>query len=699
MNRKSLFGIALACTQTIVTPALPSPELPSPALALEEVIVTAQRRVQSLNDVAGAYSKRVALDEMGLLGLTHYEDALNQVPGALIQRGSGQESLVALRSPVLSGSGACGAFLMLENGFAIRPRGFCNINQMFEVNTRQAAAIEVLRGPGTSLHGAHALHGVINVIQPTVAALEGLRLGLTAGSYEHAVGTVAVGHGRSALQAYWRHDGGFREDAAVKDGQLNLMHDQPWRTGTLEWRLNLSELDQNTAGFIQGFDAYRDPQLRRGNPNPEAFREADSARFSVRWQGGDCDGCEEEWRAIARHSSMVFRQHFLLGKPLESNGQRSLAASFSRRQPYHGSMGLNLQWGVEAEWALADLLQVQTGDTLEGSAVARGIRPAGRHYDYEVDIASLGLHLSADVERPQWMWRASVRFDHSRFDYNNKMGAGNTNEQGLPCDFGGCLYLRPADRTDTFTDLTPRIEVIRKLGAEGSAGAIYLVVSDAFRPPEVSELYRLQRGQSVDGIDSERMSGAEFGWRFVHPALRGSLAIFDQRKRNLILRDANGLSVSGGESSHQGLEYELAWQMSESLKLRAAGSFARHRYEFDRLIGGAERIISGNDIDTAPRELHSLELSRRWGDRLLVLDLRQVGRYFADAENLRVYPGHTLLGLQWRQRLKDNVQLAVRLENLTDRRFADRADYAFGNWRYFPGRGRSAYLSLDWRLD
>ena len=42
------------------------------------------------------------------------------MPGTLIQRGSGQESLTAIRSPVLTGPGSCGAFLMLENGVPIQ---------------------------------------------------------------------------------------------------------------------------------------------------------------------------------------------------------------------------------------------------------------------------------------------------------------------------------------------------------------------------------------------------------------------------------------------------------------------------------------------------------------------------------------------------------------------------------------------------
>ena len=122
---------------------------------LDEVVVTAGRRPQSWLEI-GASLSRVTTDETGVIDLLHVADALNRAPGVYMQRGSGQESLLAIRSPVLTGAGACGAFLVMEDGFPIRPIGFCNVNEMFEINTSQAAAIEILRGPGTAVMGANA---------------------------------------------------------------------------------------------------------------------------------------------------------------------------------------------------------------------------------------------------------------------------------------------------------------------------------------------------------------------------------------------------------------------------------------------------------------------------------------------------------------------------------------------------------------
>src|SRR5688572_24089727 len=139
--------------------------MPAGAATLEEVLVTATRSPAALASYPGS-ATRIDAAATALVGATHAAEIVNRAAGAMIQRGSGEESLTALRSPVLTGAGACGAVLVLEDGIPIRPVGTCNVNELFEVNLEQAAAIEVLRGPGSVLYGSSAVHGIINVIPP-----------------------------------------------------------------------------------------------------------------------------------------------------------------------------------------------------------------------------------------------------------------------------------------------------------------------------------------------------------------------------------------------------------------------------------------------------------------------------------------------------------------------------------------------------
>jgi outer membrane receptor protein involved in Fe transport len=358
--------------------------------------------------------------------------------------------------------------------------------------------------------------------------------------------------------------------------------------------------------------------------------------------------------------------------------------------------GWSLIAGLDLEAAESFLKQSQDGPTTGGSNFANSIRPAGKHYDYTVDSTVLAAYAhfeQAFAER--WRLTAGLRAEQVNYDYDNRMLAGNTDENGVPCPFGGCLYSRPADREDTFEALAPKLALSYALGERTR---IYLAWSQGFRPPETTELYRLQRTQSVAELDGERIDGYELGLKGDAVSLRYALAIFDLDKRDVILRDSSGFNVDGGRTSHQGLELELDWQALPSLGISAAGTLARHRYDFDRAIEGGERIESGNDVDTAPRRLLSLRASwtpaPAWRAEA---EWQHVGEYWLEAGNTRRYGGHELLNLRGAWEPSPHWVLSLRLVNALDRDFADRADFAFGNYRYFPGRGRTLFASLDWQ--
>ena len=107
-------------------------------------------------------------------------------------------------------------------------------------------------------------------------------------------------------------DGGFRDDSGYR--QYKGFLKKAWVFGEDKWTasFSFSDLEQDTAGFIVGEDAYKNPDLNRQNPNPEAFRDAESQRASLRWvrpgQKVDLD-----IRPYLRRSEMTFLQHFLPG--------------------------------------------------------------------------------------------------------------------------------------------------------------------------------------------------------------------------------------------------------------------------------------------------------------------------------------------------------------------------------------------------
>lgn len=666
---------------------------------VEEVVVTGTRRAEQLRNFTGSISV-VSGDDVTLVGATHHGEIMNRAPGAMIQRNSGQESLTAIRSPVLSGPGSCGVFLFLENSVPIRPTGFCNVNELFEVNSEQAGSIEVLRGPAGVVYGSGAMHGAINVISASPADLPERSLALEGGPDEYYRGKLALSHQSGATDlggvVVVGHDGGWRDSSGLDEQKLNVGFTHRRNDAVMGLDLAASNLAQQTAGFIQGFNAYRDAASARSNFNPEAYRDAYAVRLTGRYEQPLDERMHLAVRPYVRRSRMDFLQHFLIGKPLEENGQDSVGVLTALEITALDDTRILV--GADVEFAQGFLKETQPGPATDGAPAANAIRPAGRHYDYEVDSRTAAAY--GQIEQPfaqRWKISGGVRFEYVEYEYDNRMIDGNTAENGSTCAPAGCLFNRPGDRGDDFSNVTAKIGLSHALNDDHS---LYLTGTRGYRAPDTSELYRLQRRQSSADLGSERLDSIELGSRGAFGALRYSLAAFKMKKDNVIFRDSNAFNVSDGRTDHEGVEYELSWLPVETLSLALAGTYAKHTYDFNRALEQGETIVAGRDIDTAPRHINTARI--HWiflPSAAAELEWLSVGSYFVDAGNANEYGGHDLLNLRMSWRATANWQAALRLNNVTDRAYAERADFAFGNYRYFPGRGRTLFAELRYQTE
>ena len=657
---------------------------------LEEIIVRAEASAAAATKSVGSGSA-VSGETLKLVRANHIHEALVRVPGVWVSRGSGQEHLTAIRSGVLTGPGACGGFLFLEDGIPIRPAGFCNVNNLFEINSEQASALEVVRGPASARFGGNALHGVINSISFT--RNESTRASVEIGPYEYLQGRVASGSDRFQFNAHGSRSDGYRDDTGYDQYKVttNLSTSQGnWKA---VHTLSATRLNQETGGYVKGELAYKDSAVRRTNPNPEAYRDATSIRVASHW---NLERAAREWSVApyARRSDMEFRQHFLPGKPLEKNDQTSLGVITRVK----GST-TNTRWlaGAQVETMRGALSERQNQPTT-GSAYLVGTRPEGTHYDYEISSVliaafyNLGWDIAENVELIH-----SVRLERLNYDYDNRHLDGNSRDDGSACGFGGCLYTRPADREDDFTDVAGRIGVRWDVNPELK---LYALTGIGFRPPQATELYRLQSGQTVASLTSESLRSLEVGVNATSGRLDMDVSTYFERTNSLIFRDANGYNVSDGKTRSGGVEADFTFHPNDVHTLSLVATFARHQYDFTRDASRGEKIVSGNDVDTAPRWIASARWQARFGDRAsLEVELSHIGSHFINAANTAKYSGHTLLNWRGNWDVSSKVRLFARVINLFDTEYADRADYAFGSYRYFPGLPRQFYLGAELEFD
>ncbi|MEQ8802644.1 MAG: TonB-dependent receptor plug domain-containing protein, partial [Haliea sp.] len=349
---------------------------------LEQVLVSAKRISEDASRLPLAWSV-VDQSDLDLIGPTHPNEIMQQVPGSWISRGNGQESLTALRSPVLTGAGGCASFFMAADGISLRAPGFCNVNQLFDANIVQAGRIEVIKGPAGATYGSNAMHGVINILSAAPKPGAGQQLAIESGPDAYYRGKYRLDHveGRHgvSLRMNATTDGGYQEESGFDQQKLTLRHDYDGDVWAFRSVVDAANLNQETAGFIQGFEAYKDSALRRSNPNPEAYRDVWSLRMYSKASRELASGQRLSITPYLSRNSMDFLHHFMPWKSVETNGHDSLGL----RTALHGESD-RLSWvaGTDLEYTDGWLKENQENDFSPN-------QPRGTHYDYEVK-ASVG---------------------------------------------------------------------------------------------------------------------------------------------------------------------------------------------------------------------------------------------------------------------------------------------------------------------
>ena len=158
-------------------------------------------------------------------------DALRLVPGLEVQKLSSTESNVSIRS-FNEDSAASQGILGLLDGRSVYNEFYGNVVwETIPVTPESIDRIEVIRGPGSFLHGPNAMHGLVNIVtkRPLQYAEGELFLGASGGTYRSS----------SAWMTYVRKtdDLGFKMTAAWDDiGQFEERGDNAMDKAFLEGR-------------------------------------------------------------------------------------------------------------------------------------------------------------------------------------------------------------------------------------------------------------------------------------------------------------------------------------------------------------------------------------------------------------------------------------------------------------------------------
>ena len=440
-----------------------------------------------------------------------------------------------------------------------------------------------------------------------------------------------------------------------------------------------TNLSQETAGFLQTGqvvevdgqsvtlpdESYRFRDLITTNAFPEAFRDGKNYRAQIILNRYFDNDLRLELKPYARRAELRFLRHFVPGQALEKNGHTSFGLQSAL-------IGEDWSVGVDAEYTDGFLYEFQNNPS-------RFSFIQGLHFDYEVEAVVL-----AGYAQKSWQATNRLRIDlgargeYTHYDYDTLAEPGVSGR-----------FIRSPDRTDDFFTLTPKLGAIYDMSETMS---VFARAARGSRAPQTTDLYAVVQNQEPGEADVETLDSLEAGVRWADGEARVELVGYTMWKDNFFFRNADGFNVVDGKTRHKGAE--LSWTVPLSGRFTWSGEFSLsdQTYDFDDPSSG---IVDGLKIDTAPDTLGTMRVNYqapRWDAGI---EWRHVGQYFSNPTNTQDYPGHDIFVARGGVRVNDQIRLFTRIDNLFDTRYADRADFAFGNERYFPGRPRTVFVGMS----
>ena len=162
-TRRWVVPVSLCTAAVIAPPAVQAQEVSEDnggPIRLEEIVVTATKRSQALQDVPVAVTA-ISSEEIAARGFTNYSDYINTVPNMYMQDTGPGDAQIYIRGLVAQGGsgfpvatyfGETVTSVLTNNG------GFANL-RLVDIDR-----VEILRGPQGTLFGANSLAGVLRIV-------------------------------------------------------------------------------------------------------------------------------------------------------------------------------------------------------------------------------------------------------------------------------------------------------------------------------------------------------------------------------------------------------------------------------------------------------------------------------------------------------------------------------------------------------
>ena len=257
------------------TLAVPFIDVRAQGQVIEEVVVTARKRAESLEDIPVS-ARAFTADEIESAGIDTPQDFIQLTPNVtLVQTQNAGNSFINIRGVSQARNSEMSAAVLVDGVLMANPAQFNQ--QLFDIEQ-----IEVLRGPQGALYGRNAIGGAITIVtkQPTDEVEGRMELGADDGPGFTARGAVSGPVGGSdtlkfrASVSYVDTDGWIDNEFLDEEadpyrdisGRFKLLW-EPTDRFSADLRLAASQLDTQALYFVIGPEADdTDIPVRVNNP-------------------------------------------------------------------------------------------------------------------------------------------------------------------------------------------------------------------------------------------------------------------------------------------------------------------------------------------------------------------------------------------------------------------------------------------------
>lgn len=519
---------------------------------------------------APAVATVITAEEIAAMGATDLDEVLETVPGLHVSRSANSYApLYVIRGVYTQFTPQV---LMLQNGIPITTLYIGNKGNIWGgYPVEHIARIEIIRGPGSALHGADAYSGVINIITKSAQDVAGTHFGLRAGTQASRSAWVQHGGqwgpvdvaaflrvgGSDGIQETVRADAQTRFDrllgtrASLAPGHINNGNeaiDGNLELGAGQWRTHLGVKIRDHVGSGAGIASALDPIGYARSERYNADVSWTDTQFAPFWEVGALASFMS-YAQIVPSPYQLFAPGANIGAGISGAGFLGAPETWERQirlsayAEYNGFIGHKLRIGVGHD----DLDLYQTRERRNFYYTAAGALvplPGGELRDFSNSQPFLFPQRRViDYVLAQDEWK-------------------------LAKDWTLTAGIRHDAYSDVGSTTNPRLALVWDASLEVTAK---LLAGRAFRAPAFNEIYGITNPVAVGNarVRPELVSTVEaaFTWQ-PRRDVQVYLSLFKYDMSDII-RNIGGTYQNNGEQTGRGVEVEARWDVGRKLRLSA----------------------------------------------------------------------------------------------------------------------------------